>query len=143
MERAQPRRRLGPTEHQIQSAFVEWVLRVENLPQYRPLRLSFAVPNGARVGVGQAKKLKAEGLRAGVPDWWLPYYRAVPDPRRSVTLGLAIEFKTKRGVVSKDQSRYMEMLRHAGWAVVVARSVEQAKDAVDTYLGISVMSIVA
>lgn len=121
-------RKLEPSEHAIQAAFVEWVRRVENLPQYHALRLSFAVPNGARVGIGQARKLKAEGLRAGIPDWWLPYPLG--------ELGLVIEFKAARGVLSVGQSAYMRKLSALGWRCQLCRSTESAIAAVNLYLGI-------
>jgi hypothetical protein len=123
------KRTLDPSEHALQSAFIEWVYRVENLPQYHALRLSFACPNGARVGIGQARKLKAEGLRAGICDWWLPY--AAPGYQ-----GLALEFKTRIGRLSIAQTAYRKRLQSIGWRVEVCRSTEHAIAVVNDYLGV-------
>lgn len=55
-----------PSEHDAQVAIFTWARMSETrLPA---LQLLFAVPNGARVSIGHARKLKAEGLKAGVPD---------------------------------------------------------------------------
>ena len=132
------KRTLDPSEHAIQAAFIEWVSRVENLPQYHALRLSFAVPNGARVGIGQARKLKAEGMRAGVPDWLLPVVMPVRGTRFMGLehSGLAIEFKTRRGTVSKAQRDYRFLLESASWRVEVCRSTDEAIEIVEDYLGV-------
>ena len=124
------KRTLDPSEHAIQAAFIEWVSRVENLPQYHALRLSFACPNGARVGIGQARKLRAEGLRAGVPDWILPVVMGFE------YIGLAIEFKSRLGRMSDDQMIFRNGLRSAGWRVEVCRSTEHATAVVNDYLGV-------
>ena len=126
------KRRLEPSEHAVQSCFIDWVRSVENTPGYEPPRLSFAMQSGARVRWGTANKLKAEGMRKGVPDWWLPTPNREGPPYFA---GLAIEFKTKRGVVSKEQSEYMTRLRAAGWRVLICRSPEEAIVAVKAYLG--------
>ena len=134
----QRKRTLDPSEHAIQAAFIEWVSRVENLPQYHALRLSFAVPNGARVGIGQARKLKAEGMRAGVPDWWLPVVMPVRGERWTGLeyKGLCCEFKTRLGRLSKAQSNYRFLLESAGWRVDLCRSTEGAIACVNYYLGV-------
>lgn len=132
------KRTLDPSEHAIQAAFIEWVYRVENLPQYHALKLSFAVPNGARVGIGQAKKLKAEGMRAGVCDWWLPVVREIRGERWTGLehKGLCIEFKTRLGRLSKAQTDYRGALESVGWRVEVCRSTEHAIAVVNDYLGV-------
>jgi hypothetical protein len=134
-----PRKRtIEPSEHAIQAAFIEWVYRVENLPQYHALRLSFSVPNGARVGIGQARKLKAEGMRAGVFDWWLPVAMPIRGERWTGLeyKGLCCEFKTRLGRLSKAQRDYRVLLESVGWRVAVCSSTEEAIAVVNDYLGV-------
>lgn len=104
-----------PTEHQEQAVFVRW-FRI----QFPAVRL-FAIPNGAFLAgsigqrAAQMRKLKAEGLDAGVPDICIPSWR------------LWIEFKrTKGGVVSDAQMDWHEYLESIGDAVIVARGFEDA-----------------
>ena len=120
--------KLEPTEHQIQCAFVEYVAILE--PKYPMLKLSFAVPNGGkRTSAISGAILKREGVRPGVPDWWLPV------PRRNFH-GVVIEFKTRKGVISREQTEYLTELRCRGWIAEVCRSVDEGIDTLNSYLGI-------
>jgi len=109
----------GPTEHQIQAAFVQWCHLAE--PKYPGLRLGFAVPNGGRRNKITASLLKAEGVRPGVPDWMCPV-----EKRTSVDWiafrGIAIEFKKHGGHVTPPQRDYIELLREYEWFVEVCYS---------------------
>lgn len=76
------------TEHEEQKALIEWSAWMSNA---RPeLSLMFAVPNGGDRHPAVAAKLKAEGVKAGVPDIFLP----VP---RNGYHGLFIELKELKG----------------------------------------------
>ena len=67
---------MNDAEHREQVklfAWAEWE-RID-----RPeLGLLFAVPNGGRRDAVTGARLKAEGVKAGVPDVWLPVARRVP-----------------------------------------------------------------
>ena len=115
---------LNPTEHQIQAAFVEWCFL--NRGRFLGLSMGFAVPNGGLRNKNVAKKLKAEGVRAGVLDWCLP----VPMGKHC---GLFIEFKSKTGVLSTNQKAEIRMLEFYGWMTAVCRSVEEAIESIKTY----------
>jgi hypothetical protein len=116
-----------PTEHQIQAAFVTWTRHAE--ARFPALKLAFAVPNAAKRHAGAAAILKAEGMRPGVPDWWLPY------PFRKVA-GLVIEFKRpKTGKLSKLQLEYIHRLEEVGWQVDICTDWQEARAIVIDYLG--------
>jgi hypothetical protein len=115
------------TEHQIQSAFIEWVRLAEQ--QDERLKLLFAVPNGGKRNLITAMKLKKEGVKAGIPDIMFPL-------KTEAFNGLGIEFKKpKTGRKTKVQSDYMDLLVKYGWCVVVCTDAEEAIRVVKNYLG--------
>ena len=114
------------TEHQIQSAFIQWVRLAEK--QDERLSLLFAVPNGGQRNLITAVKLKREGVKRGVPDIMFPLVTEFAN-------GLAIEFKRpKTGRVSSDQNDYIELLKKQEWIVVICTSADSAVQAVKHYL---------
>lgn len=115
------------TEHQIQSAFMDWV-RLEEKQDER-LKLLFAVPNGGKRNPVTASLLKRAGVRAGVLDIFFPY-------RTSMFIGLAIEFKSPTGTMADDQKGYADLLTQQGWLVVVRTDTEQAIRTVKRYLAV-------
>ena len=117
-----------PLEHDIQVAFVR-ICQLAERATMPLLRLGFAVPNGGQRSKAVAGKLKAEGVRAGVPDWMLP----VP---ASGFAGLAIEFKRpgKVGNTSEAQDTYINDLKAVGWLVVICTCPVAAFDVVKNYL---------
>ena len=122
-------------EHDEQRALFSWAaLMSKQIPE---LAYLFAVPNGARTSMSVAKKLKAEGLKAGVPDIFLP----VPKVDFWETKdgndyhGLWIEMKAAKGKLSADQKRWITFLESQGYKCCVCYSWLQAKDVILTYLG--------
>lgn len=93
-----------------QIALFQWI----DLVTPREPRLAYAlhVPNGELRERAVAGRLKAMGVRPGVPDILI----LVPSRR---FVGLAIELKTDRGVASIEQVTWVERLRDVGWAAVV------------------------
>jgi hypothetical protein len=120
-------RRTQPLEHDIQAAFVRWCSLSE--AAHPELRVAFAVPNAAKRSPALAAKMKAEGLRAGVWDWWLPV------PRAGFT-GLVIEFKRSGGTLSQPQRDYCEQIRRYGWRCRVCFTTASAVEEVKSYLGV-------
>lgn len=116
-----------PTEHAEQAALIAWADgAAARVPE---LGLLFAIPNGARTSMSVARRLKAEGLRAGVPDLLLP----VPRPPAA---GLFVELKRRRdGVVSPEQRAWHVALQAQGYAVQVCKGWEAAARAILAYLG--------
>lgn len=91
-------------------------------------RLLFAIPNGGERNIVVAARLKAEGVRAGVPDLFLAC-------GRTDYHGLFIEMKkAKGGRVSDNQKCYMDILKTRGYAVVVCHGWNEARQAIESYL---------
>jgi hypothetical protein len=112
-------------EHRIQ---VEVVNRAKELEaEYPELRMLYAVPNGARVSIGTAVGLKAEGLKSGVPDLVLPVARGGYN-------ALYIEMKTPTGKISDNQNKWHGDLRVYGNYVTVCRSADETIDILIKYL---------
>lgn len=119
-----------PTEHLIQKTVVAWFDRA--FPKYRG-RL-FSIPNGAHLAgntgyrVRQINKLKAEGLRAGVPDLMLP----VVTQRHA---GLFIEMKREKGSrTSQAQKEWIKYLSGAGYKALICKGTDEAIEAIKGYL---------
>jgi hypothetical protein len=97
-----------PDEHEIQVAFFANI-DDEGEQKRRPaLAFVFAVPNGGKRAPAVAAKLKAEGVRRGVPDVWCP----VPRDRYC---GLVIEFKRPGAATTPEQADWLAALARVGW----------------------------
>ena len=106
-----------PSEHQEQVGFVQW------FEGKFPLVRIFAIPNGEHRSMSVAKRLRAEGVRPGVPDMYVPEW------------GLWIEIKRQKGGrLSKDQIDWIEYLERAGQAVIVAHGAIDASKKVLSFL---------
>lgn len=121
------------TEHGHQAALFCWC--AANIAKHPELALLHAIPNGGLRSKAQAGKLKAEGVKPGVPDCFLPVARGGYH-------GIYIEMKKpamqpKRGGaggVSEDQKKFITSLRSNGYAVEVCYSWEHAKNLLCLYL---------
>ena len=91
------------------------------------LALLFAIPNGGRRDAVTGAGLKAEGVRAGVPDLCLPV------ARRGFH-GFFIELKASGGSLSPEQRGWIARLRQAGYAAEVCRGWEAAASRLTHYL---------
>lgn len=112
-------------ESQTQRAFIRWC--VLNYKKYPQLNLLFSIPNGGHRGVVTGAILKAEGVRAGVPDICLPC-------ASNGYTSLWIEFKSPKGRLGDNQKNYIELLKANGHAVFVCYDWEEAADIVVKYL---------
>jgi len=114
-----------PTEHEEQKNFFEWAQYF--LPEdLRPLL--FAIPNGGHRNKIVGAKLKAEGVKKGVPDMFFAWPRLGKH-------GLWIEMKRiKHGYLSKDQREMVAALREAGYQVEVCKGFDAAKTALTEYM---------
>jgi hypothetical protein len=93
------------------------------------LALLFHVPNGGARDYTVGAKLKAAGVRAGVPDLILPV-------ARQGYHGLAIELKRiKGGYLEPTQHWWHEQLRAQGWQVEVCKGHRAAWRLLQDYLG--------
>lgn len=114
-------------EHTEQCEVIEWWEMRARDEGIDP-RVLFAIPNGGVRHIGEAVKLKAEGVRKGIPDLFLAHPVA---PFH----GLFIEMKKSRGgKVSDDQRECIQFLSNEGYACTVARGADDAISCIDTYL---------
>lgn len=122
---AKPRRHPREQEHRTQASCVRW-FRLK-YPQLR--KNLFAVPNGGFRTETTARKMKAEGVVAGVSDLILlksnRYYGA-----------LLIEMKTtdKRSKQSELQREWQKCMESEGYKYVVCRSLDDFMREVGDYL---------
>lgn len=138
-------------EHTHQVALFCWAaLNVGNDPR---LQWLFAIPNGGERNKIVASRMKAEGVRSGVPDVMLPVPApSIHDPdyggiNRVWYNGLVIEIKRpsarlKRepkhkwdtGGVSEDQIKWLNALEALGHKVVVCYHWYEAASEIKFYL---------
>lgn len=109
------------SEHQEQCAVIRWFDI-----QCKPHRL-FSIPNGGQRHAAVAAKLKAEGVRAGVPDLFLPV-------SRHGFHGLFIELKAKGGKLQTNQADWLAHLTEQGYMAVVCVGADKAIQTIREYL---------
>jgi len=115
-----------PTEHQEQVSLMQWVEMSKG--KYPMLEMLAAVPNGGARHIAVARKLKAEGVKAGYPDILLDWPAGGHH-------GLRIELKRlKGGQVSPAQKDWLARLNAAGYKATVCRGWIEAKTIIEDYL---------
>ena len=123
------------TEHAHQAALFCWC--AANQTRIPKLRLFHAIPNGGLRSKAQAGKLKAEGVKAGVPDCFLPVARLG-------YYGLYIEMKKPalrpvrggKGGVSDEQEIFMRAAIENGYSATVCYDWSEAVSVLCAYLGV-------
>ena len=115
-----------PSEEEEQAAVMEWATLMRS--QFPELSLLYHVPNGGWRAPATAAKLKAQGVKAGVPDLCLPV-------ARGGWHGLYIELKRRKGgKVSSHQSEWLQELTYQHYYATVAQGAEEACDVIYRYL---------
>lgn len=158
------------TEHGEQRALFAWAAMAEQYgfaaawsedayrgkfpdPQPVPeLKWFHAIPNGgargdnAKSSAIRGAQLKAEGVKSGIPDTFLPLpmWGAVTPAHthlRCITYaGLYVEMKRqksegrRKGSTSTEQDEAIAWLRHSGYAVSVCFTWEQAAKEIQSYI---------
>lgn len=115
------------TEADEQKALMQWAKWQEG--RYPELKLLYHCPNGGTRNKLEAANLKRQGVKAGVPDLFLP----VP---RSPKHGLFIEMKVGRNKCTDNQKKWIRKLLEQGYEVKVCYSCEEAIQIIKRYLGI-------
>lgn len=130
----------APSEHALQCQLISWAGM--NAGRWPCLHLLFSIPNGAAYGGGmktlksgaripvaaiRANRMKAEGLRPGVPDLMLPV-------ARGGFHGLFIELKTTKGRLSPEQALWIAALRDEGYRAEVAHGLDEAIEVLRGYV---------
>jgi len=115
------------SEHSEQCALFEWAaIKSHVIPE---LGYLFAIPNGGFRHKATAGKLKAEGLKAGIPDISLPI-------ARGDYIGFWVEMKFGKNKLTKHQKRWVNFLREHGHYVAICWSMEEACDEILRYLAL-------
>lgn len=98
-----------PSESDEQIGFINWFEA-----QFSGVWI-FHIPNGGRRAISVAKKMKAEGVKPGVPDLYIPAW------------GLWVEMKrVKGGRVSREQGAWIEYLEGIGHSVIIGKGASDA-----------------
>lgn len=113
------------SEHAHQTALFAWAAHART--EYPELEWLFAVPNGGHRHKAVAGRLKAEGVKSGVPDVAL----MVP---RGGYAGLWIEMKYGRNKPTVEQCRWIEALRGYGHRVEICYDWTDARAVIEEYL---------
>ena len=119
-------RNTSPLERDDQMLLFEW-LEYASI-QHPELNLAYHIANGGRRDVREARNLRLQGVKAGVPDICIP----VAKGRYSA---LYVELKRlKGGRVSEEQRAWIDALNRVGNLAVVAHGFEEAKNVIVDYL---------
>lgn len=94
--------------------------------RYPELELLFHIPNGGKRDAREAARFKRMGVKAGVPDLFLP----VP---RNIYHGLWVEMKAPQGKLTPNQKRMLEQLASQGYKAV-CYGWEEATQVIKSYL---------
>lgn len=115
-----------PTEAQEQTALFQWAAMMEGrIPE---LRLMHHCPNGGSRNAIEAHNLRLQGVKAGIPDIFLPC-------ARNGFHGLYIELKRRKGGrVSVEQKKMILALQGQGYRVEVCEGWEAARDVITEYM---------
>lgn len=117
-----------PKEGEEQAWLFEWA--AYQAGKYPELELMHHVPNGGSRNKAEAAKLKAQGVKPGVPDISLPVARGGYH-------GLYIELKRRRGGrVSAEQSGWIEKLNGQGYCAKELHGWEAAAECILWYLNL-------
>jgi len=116
------------SEHLEQVALFNILRRYED--KYPELKWVFAIPNGGHRHISVARKMKAEGVKAGVWDIFCPFMPWWRDEG-----GLWIEMKAGNNKLTSNQQAFRDAVGgEYQWAVCY--SAEEACHAIGEYLDI-------
>jgi hypothetical protein len=108
-----------------QSAVIEWA--EWNKGKYPCLRWLYHIPNGGSRHPAEAIRLKAQGVKAGVSDLFLPY------PCGGYA-GIFIEMKHGRNGTTAAQEEFLAYAASVGYKTAVCWSADEAMAVIKGYL---------
>jgi len=116
-------------EEDEQRSLFEWVNWMSGrIPE---LELLLHIPNGGKRNKLEAIRLKREGVRAGVPDLFLPVARGKYH-------GMFVELKAGKGKPTNPQKEWIRRLNEQGYHALVINGWEAAAKAIMEYLRMEV-----
>ena len=113
------------SEASEQEKVISWCFHHERL--YPDLKWMHHCPNGGSRQRLEAIRLKAQGVKAGVPDLHLP----IPKGRY---VGLYIEMKYDKGTIQKSQKEWIVGMAAAGHYACVCYGYDIAVEVIESYL---------
>lgn len=115
-----------PTEAQEQTTLFQWAGMMAG--KWPEMRLLHAIPNGGSRNPIEARHLKEQGVKSGIPDLFLPC-------ARGGWHGLYIEMKRRKGGrVSDEQREMIKALTAQGYRAEVCKGWEDAARIITEYL---------
>lgn len=114
-----------PSEAEEQMKVMTWAELMSN--KYPCLKWLYHTPNGGSRNIAEAANLKRMGVKAGVPDLFLPY------PADGCH-GLFIEMKSQTGRTTAVQKDWLKWLNKNGYRAVVCYGTEHAIKVLEYYL---------
>lgn len=115
-----------PLESNEQQTLVAWAKRHEE--EWPELRMLYHIPNEGKRSRKTGARMKAEGLKSGVPDICLPVARGGHH-------GLYIELKRRKdSKVTKEQLEWIADLVAQGYVAAVCRGCDEAISLITRYL---------
>lgn len=112
-------------EAQEQATLIQWCEYQGN--RFEELKLIFHIPNGGKRNKLEAKNLKLQGVKSGIPDLFLPVARGKYH-------GLFIEMKVGKNKVTNNQSAWLLKLFEQGYMCRVCYGAEEAIKVIKWYL---------
>lgn len=95
--------------------------------KYPDLELLLAIPNGGYRHPAEGRNLKLQGVKAGVPDIFLPV-------AKNYHHGLWIELKVGKNKTTSTQDKWIKGLREQNYRVEVCYGAEEAIKLIMEYL---------
>lgn len=120
--RMQNRKRSEATE---QERLISWAQWQHN--RFPELKLLFHIPNGGSRNALEAANLKRQGVKAGVPDLFLPVAKGTYH-------GLFIEMKWGKNTVTDKQDEWLHDLTVQGYKAAVCYGADEAIEIITDYL---------
>ena len=115
------------TEAQHQVQVFKWALQPSVRIVYPELKLLHHIPNGGKRDPIEAKHLKQQGVKKGVPDLHLPVSRGGYH-------SLYIELKTEKGRPTAEQKWWLAELSQQGNYCIVCKGWREAVKCIEGYL---------
>lgn len=109
---------MNQPEHELQVVLVQY-LKIKKIP-------FFAIPNGGQRHLTVAKKLKAEGVLAGVADLFI----MIPNSKFN---GLFVEVKVKPRTQHKEQKDFQLLATKQGYAYKLVYSLDELMELIEIY----------
>ena len=113
------------TEHGHQVALCQWAAL--NFSRWPELKLLHAIPNGGTRSKAEAARLKAEGVKAGVSDLFLPVARCGFH-------GLYMEMKRPGEKAKPKQIEWGEAVLAQGYLFAICDNWQKAAEFLEKYL---------